>query len=179
MKLTEIGINKKTIESLVFASCFDEFNYSKSTIIENLDNLLTFAFISKGLPKDMIEHPKLEIKEEYDSSFLMAKEKELFGFYLSYHPTTKYKDQYKVVNICDVNKYIEKIIDVVVLVEKIKVHKDKNGNEMAFITGSDELESIELIAFSKEYSNISEVTKGNVLLVRGKVERSNNIQIII
>lgn len=178
-KLTEIGINKKTIESLTYSSCFDEFGYNKRTIIDNLDNLLTFAFIAKGLNNDLIEHPSIEIKEEFDNSILMAKEKELFGFYLSYHPTTRYKDKYKVTNLNDVKNHIGKIIDTIALVEKIKVHKDKKGNDMAFISGSDELDSIEYIAFSDEFKAINELEKGNILLVQGKVEKRNNIQIII
>jgi DNA polymerase-3 subunit alpha len=109
----------------------------------------------------------------------MNKEKELFGFYLSYHPTTKYKDQYKVTNLNDLNKHINKVVDIIVLVEKIKVHKDKNGSDMAFITGNDEISSIELIAFSEEFEKIKDVTKGNILLVQGKVEIRNNIQMII
>ena len=179
IKLTEIGINKKTIELLTYSSCFDSFGFNKKTIIENLDNLLNFAFIAKGMPKDMIEQPDIEEYEEYDSSFLMNKEKELFGFYLSYHPTTKYKDQYKVVNINDLNKHINKVVDVIVLVEKIKVHTDKLGKDMAFITGSDEVSSVELIAFSEEFEKIRELSKGNILLVQGKVEIRNNIQMIV
>ncbi len=179
IKLTEIGINKKTFELLTYSSCFDTFGINKRTIIENLDNLLNFSFIAKGMPKDMIEHPEIEEYPEYDPSFLMNKEKELFGFYLSYHPTTKYKDQYKVTNLNDLNKHINKVVDIIVLVEKIKVHKDKNGSDMAFITGNDEISSIELIAFSEEFEKIKDVTKGNILLVQGKVEIRNNIQMII
>ncbi len=178
-KLTEIGINKKIIESLIYASCFDCFGYNKKTIIDNLENLLTFAFISKGLKQDMIEKPKIEIKEEFDKSEIMSKEKELFGFYLSYHPTIKYKDQYKVVNLIDLKNYIGKMVDIIILVEKIKIHKDKLGNDMAFISGTDELESIDVIAFSKEYQNIKQLEKGNILLVEGKVEKRNNIQLIM
>ena len=179
IKLTEIGINRKTFELLTYSSCFDSFGINKRTIIENLDNLLNFSFIAKGMPKDMIEQPEIEEYPEYDSSFLMNKEKELFGFYLSFHPTTKYKDQYKVINLIDLNKHINKVVDVIVLVEKIKVHEDKKGSLMAFITGSDEVSSIELIAFSEEYEKIKELTKGNILLVQGKVELRNNIQMII
>ena len=179
IKLTEVGINKKTIELLTYSSCFDSFGYTKKTIIENLDNLLNFAFIAKGMPKDMIEHPSIEEFDEYDSSFLMNKEKELFGFYLSYHPTTKYKDKYNVTNLNELDKHINKIVDVIVLVEKIKVHKDKTGSDMAFITGSDEVSSIELIAFKDEYKEIKDLDKGNILLAQGKVEFRNNIQMII
>lgn len=178
-KLTEIGINKKTIESLIFASCFDNMGYNKKTLINNLDNLLTYAFIAKGLSSDLIEHPEIEISDEYDSAYLMAKEKELFGFYLSYHPTTKYKDTYKVLNLNMINDYVGKIIDTIILVEKIKIHKDKNGNEMAFITGSDETDTVEYIAFSSVYETINELEKNNILLVQGKIEKRNNLQIII
>ena len=179
IKLSDIGMNKKTFELLTYSSCFDSFKYNKRTIIENLDNLLNFSFIAKGMPKDMIEHPSIEEFEEYDSSFLMNKEKEIFGFFLSFHPTTKYKDKYKVINLIDLNKHVNKIVDIIVLVEKIKVHKDKKGNDMAFITGSDEISSIELIAFSEEFEKIKELTKGSILLVQGKVELRNNIQMII
>ena len=127
----------------------------------------------------MIEHPKIEEYSEYDSSFLMNKEKDLFGFYLSYHPTTKYKEKYKVTNISDLDKHINKVVDIIILVDKIKVHKDKTGSDMAFITGSDEVSSVELIAFKDEYQNIKELEKGNILLVQGKVELRNNIQMII
>lgn len=178
-KLSEIGINKKLIELLTYASCFDSFGINKRTIIENLDNLLTFAFISKGLPSDMIERPEIEEKEEYDNNFLMDKEKELFGFYLKNHPTTRYKDKYKVVNINDLSKYIGKTIDVVILVEKVKVIEDKNKNKMAFITGSDELDTCEFVAFSKEFNDIKDIQRGNILLIRGKVEKRNNNQVVI
>ena len=177
-KLTEVGINKKTIESLIYASCFDSFGYNKNTLLTNLDNLLNFAFIAKGLSQDLIEHPSIEEQEELSKDELMAKEKELFGFYLSYHPTTKYKDKYKVVPIKDVKNYVGKIIDTIVLVEKVKTHKDKNQNDMAFITGSDEIESIEYIAFSKVFDTIKNLNKGDILLVQGRVEKRSTIQII-
>lgn len=98
-KLVEIGINKKLIETFIYASMFSSFGYNKNTLITNLDNLLTYAFIAKGLDDDEIEHPTIEIKEEFSRDVLMSKEKELFGFYLSYHPVTKYKDTYKVINL--------------------------------------------------------------------------------
>ena len=50
---------------------------------------------------------------------------------------------------------------------------------MAFITGSDEVATIELIAFKDEYNSLKDLEKGNILLVQGKVELRNNIQMII
>lgn len=178
-KLVEIGINRKNIESLVYASCFDSFGYNKNTIITNLDNLLTYAFIAKGLDSDIIEHPSIEEVSEFSRDVLMSKEKELFGFYLSHHPTSMYKDRYKVINLIDIKEYYNNTIDTLILVEKVKNHTDKKGNTMAFITGSDEVTSCEYIVFSKAFNSISEVKKGDILLVRGKVDKKENYQIIV
>jgi DNA polymerase-3 subunit alpha len=178
-KLVEVGINRKNIESLVYASCFDCFGYNKNTIICNLDNLLTYAFIAKGLDSDIIEYPTIDEQPEFSRDILMLKEKELFGFYLSHHPTTVYKEKFKVVNLIDVERYCNKTIDTLILIEKIKYHTDKKGNKMAFITGSDEVSSCEYIIFSKVFGIISDVAKGDILLVRGKVERKETYQIIV
>ena len=177
-KLIEIGINKKLIETFIYASLFSSFGYNKNTLITNLDNLLTYAFIAKGLDNDIIEHPTIEIKEEFSRDILMNKEKELFGFYLSYHPVTKYKDIYKVVNLADLKVYYNKVIDTIILVEKIKLHTDKNNKKMAFISGSDEISSCDYIIFSEIFNTISEIKKGDILLVRGRVDKKENFQII-
>ena len=177
-KLVEIGINKKLIETFIYASMFSSFGYNKNTLITNLDNLLTYAFIAKGLDDDEIEHPTIEIKEEFSRDVLMSKEKELFGFYLSYHPVTKYKDTYKVINLNDLKIYYNKVVDTIVLVEKIKLHTDKNNNKMAFISGSDEIASCDYIIFSEVFNTISNVKKGDILLVRGRVDKKENFQII-
>ena len=178
-RLIEIGFNRKHIESMIYASCFDDFGYNKNTLISNLDNLLTYAFIAKGIDSDIIEHPSIEIKEEFSKELLVAKEKELFGFYLSNHPTNIYVDRYKVTKLSDIANYYNKTIDTLIYVERIKTHKDKNGNTMAFILGSDELTSCEYIVFSKIFKDISETQKGNILLLRGKVEKKENYQIIV
>ena len=177
-KLLEIGVNRKTIESLIYASCFDSFGYNKNTLLYNLDNLLTYAFIAKGLEQDIVEHPSIEVKEEFPRDIRMEKEKELFGFYLSYHPVTKYKNKYNVISLNNVKSYFGKVIDTMVLVERVKKIKDKNGNDMVFVTGSDDVSVLEYIIFSKVYQTITELKKGDILLVRGKVERKENYQII-
>ena len=49
---------------------------------------------------------------------------------------------------------------------------------MVFVTGSDDVSVLEYIIFSKVYQTITELKKGDILLVRGKVERKENYQII-
>jgi DNA polymerase-3 subunit alpha len=178
VKLNEVGINRKVLENLIYAGAFNSFNYNKNTLISNLDNLLTYAYIAKGIESDIIEHPSIEDVEEFDKKTLMEYEKNLFGFYLTHHPASLYKDKYKVTDLIEVSNNFSKVIDTLVLVEKIKTHKDKNGNEMAFITGSDETDECEYIFFSSSYKEIDTVKRGNIILVRGRVEKRNAYQII-
>lgn len=178
-KLIEININKKVIESLIYTSAFSSFGYNKRTLIENMDNLLNYAYIAKGLTSSLIERPEIVYYEEYSSDILMSKEKELLGLYLSYHPVTKYKEEYKVVLLDKINKYIGREIDTVILVEKVKYHEDKNKRKMAFIRGSDEEISLDFILFSKVFETVMDLKRGDVLLIRGKVENKGRIQVVV
>jgi DNA polymerase-3 subunit alpha len=137
-----------------------------------------YAYLADGIESDIIEKPAIDKKEEYDSATLMNYEKDLFGFYITHHPTMLYKDKYKVVDLNKVKDNFGRTIDTLILVEKVKVHRDKNNNEMAFITGSDETDELEYIFFSSVYSTVNLVKRGDLLLVRGKVEKKTKYQII-
>ena len=111
----------------------------------------------------------------------MQQEKELFGFYLKDHPVTKCKNKYQnIINLKDIANYYNKIIDLIVLIDNIKVITTKNNEEMAFITGSDEESNIELLLFPKIYQKNNNFQKNDVILIKGKVEkRFDKIQVIV
>ena len=51
---------------------------------------------------------------------------------------------------------------------------------MAFLTGSDESQKIDFVIFSNEYRTLPMIKKGDMLLIRGKVEkRFDKYQIIV
>ena len=79
-----------------------------------------------------------------------------------------------------VDNYFDKTVDVLVLIEKIKVISTKKGDKMAFFTGSDETGSKEFILFPKTYNMYSKIEKGNLIKIRGHVEkRLDAFQIIV
>ena len=111
---------------------------------------------------------------------LINKEKELYGFYLTNHPISFYKDKYdNITDICDVPKYFNKTIDTLVMIDKISSIKTKDKEEMAFITASDEIDTMEYVLFPKVYSEYKDLKKNDIIKVNGKVERRNNYQIIV
>ncbi|MBP5679079.1 MAG: DNA polymerase III subunit alpha [Bacilli bacterium] len=175
------GIGKKTLETLIYADVMKEFGYNRRTLIENLDSLFNYAELTKDIDPSLVMKPEIEKKKEYETAFLLEKEKEAFGFYLSSHPTTIYqKDNPYCIPINEIDKNYDKTIDTLILIEKMKETTTKKGDKMAFITGSDETGSKEFIVFPKVYQQVDSLEKGIIIKVRGKVEkRLNEIQVIV
>ncbi len=175
------GIGKKTFETLIYADVFKEFKINRRTLIENLDSLFNYAELTKDIDPSLVMKPELEKKKEYEDSYLLEKEKEVFGFYLSSHPTNMFKkDNPYCIPINEIDKNFDKTIDTLLLVEKIKIIDTKKGDKMAFITGSDETGSMEFVLFPKVLKGYENIEKGNIIKIRGKVEkRLNEIQVIV
>jgi DNA polymerase-3 subunit alpha len=175
------GVGKKTFEVLIYADVFKNFKYNRKTLIENLDSLFNYAELTKDIDPSLVMKPDIEIKDEYDNQFLLEKEKDCFGFFLSSHPTTMYKkDNPYCIPLNTVEKNFSKKIDTLILVDKIKVINTKKGEKMAFITGSDETATAEFTLFPKTYNEYSNLDKGDLLKVRGTVERRlDQFQIIV
>ena len=124
--------------------------------------------------------PEIEEQEDFTKETIMANEKKLFGFYLSEYPTTKYKDEYNTIELIDVEKYFNKIIDTVALIDKIKIIETKKQEKMAFLYGSDPTGIIDYTMFPDIYSKNMNIERGDVVLVRGRVEkRLDKYQIIV
>ena len=179
-KIVTRNVNEKTIESLILASCFDSFGYNKKTLLNNLDNLLNYASLTKDLDPSLVIKPEIEDDQEFTKETLMLNEKKLFGFYLSEYPTTNYREQYNTIELYDIKKHFNKTIDTVALIDKIKIIETKNGEKMAFIYGSDHSSAVDYTMFPSIYKENSGLVKGDVVLVRGRVEkRLDKYQIII
>ena len=166
------GVGKKNLETLIYADVFKEFPYTRATLIYNLDSLFNYAELTKDIDPSLVMLPDMEEKTEYEDSYLLEKEKEVFGFYLSTHPTTMYKkDNPYAISINQIANNFSKKIDTLILVDKIKVINTKKGDKMAFITGSDETGTMDFTLFPKIYKLYNNIEKGNLLKVRGSVEK--------
>ncbi len=170
------SINKQTIESLIFSGAFDSFNETRRTLYENIESAIIYGELSSGLDSSLINVPSLEKHKEYELVYLMEKELELFGFYVSNHPASKYKKT----NINLIKNYFDKVIFTVGLLEKIKTITTKNNKTMAFLELSDETGKLDYVLFPNKIDYINRIRKGDLLKVTGRVEkRHDKYQIII
>lgn len=175
------GVNKKTLESLIDAGCFDCFQVNKKTMHNNLDLIINYGEITKDVGTEFVDKPELERVEEFSKYELMAKELDIFGFYLSNHPITEYKLKKKeYIPLEKIEQYFDKIMKTVVYVDKIKTIDTKKGEKMGFFTGSDELTNVDIVLFPKAYEKYKEVQVGDIIELTAKVEkRFDKLQLVV
>lgn len=173
------SVNKKTIVSLIDAGVLDSFNLTKKTMNDNLDIAINYADLVSSLDSSFCIPPSLEIKDEYSEEELRIKEHDSYGFYVTNHPVSKYNDK-SIIKLKDVTNFFDKHIKCVVLVEKIKTVKTKKGDNMAFITASDETDSKDFVVFPLAFYMITNLRVGDIITLQGKVtKRFNEYQINI
>lgn len=174
------NINKKTIQYLNHAGCFNSLGINQKTIDENIDLILNYGEIGDLLGNDDSLKPVLNRLNEYSNSELMQNELEVFGFYLSRHPVTEYRVKYNTIELSNISNYFDKIVDVVVLVDKIRSVKTKNNETMCFVTGSDELTNIDVVLFPRVYESYINIKVGDILKINGRIEkRFDQYQLVV
>ncbi len=173
------GITKKQLETLILADVFRNFNYNKRTLITNLDSLYNYGELVKDLDPSLVLIPDIEITDEYSNYLLLEQEKKLFGFYISNHPATSYKTTINAISLENLDKYFDKLVPTIVLVENIHEITTKKGDKMAFVTCSDETGSGEYTFFPQVWNNVN-IKKGSIYKIVGRVEkRYDQTQIIV
>jgi len=176
-RIYNIGVNKNIIENLILSGCFN-FGINKKTMVENLDNVINYANLIKDLDKTLVTVPQIIEYSEYNNDEIMSHEYNMFGFYIKNHPVTKYKRD----NMCltkNIEQYFDKYISIIGLIENKKEVISKKKEEMCFLTISDEYKKVSVVIFPKTYIKYKNINKGNIIKIKGKVEkRMDNYQII-
>ena len=180
-------ISQLTIDSLIDAGAFDEFETNRAYLKKNMETLMEFAHLkaSLGVSEEPILHP---IKESVGQR--LEKEKEVLGFYLSAHPLThikkalEKKNHLTIIDIKDIEEYTNQEILLLGIISRIKVITDKKGNEMAFLSISDDTGEIESVCFSSSYMRFSEdparpLEKGHTVLMKVRISVKDRLSVIL
>ena len=167
------SINKRIVVSLIECGAFDEFNINKKQLIDNFDEVLNYVNLCKDLNMIMEEEPTFEDINDYDDKEMINKEIQNYGFYLSFHPVTKF-DRSNSITLKDYKNYFDKTITTILYVESIKTIKTKNNDKMAFIKLSDEYGVVDGVIFKDQYDKLYDIEKNNVYKINAKVEKRNN-----
>ena len=170
------GINRVTIEALIKAGAMDNFGYSKNTLLENIDSIITYLELCNSLDESLIMKPEIVKSSRLDDE---TSEKDLFGFYISDHPAISARES-NMIRIQDAKKYLNKIVKFVGLVENLKVIDTKNKEKMAFLKIGDESGSIEGVIFPKKNHYIDMIKEEYLISVIARINfRNDEYQAII
>lgn len=172
-------VDRKVIENLIDSGALDIFNYNRKTLLLNLDLVINYSNLIKEINKEFVDEPIIDIVEEAEADEILDREFNVYGFYFGNHPVVKYKND-RYIDIKDLNKYLDKNVLVVGLIDNVKEITTKRKDKMAFIKISDETSSIDLTLFPNIYMKFNNIKKGNIILVQAKVERRyENYQLIV
>lgn len=173
------SINKKIIEFLILSGSFSNLEYNKHTLMINLDNVINYAELSSDNTLIEIEEPLIDEVSEYRKEELIKQEFDTFGFYISSHPVSKYKESNSISTL-DLEDNLDRYIHIVLEVLNIKEIITKNNDVMAFIKANDEYKQVDLTLFPKVYNDNKNIKNHDIILVYAKVEkRFDNYTLVV
>ncbi|MBC8080641.1 MAG: DNA polymerase III subunit alpha, partial [Gorillibacterium sp.] len=179
--------NKRVIESLIQGGAFDSISTHRAQAVAVLDNMVEMALKWKkerddlqlhlfGLTEEVnwtVDYPDVR---PYSNTEQLEMERELLGLFLSGHPLDDYDDIMLSLDIepisylADVPEGREAVIAGMVV--SIKEIVSKKGQQMAFLELEDRIDKVEVVIFPSLWRTArSQVEKGSLLLLRGKVQQ--------
>ena len=172
------SVNKKTIEALIDADVFRDFNVNHKTLMNSIDSAMDYAMLCSDLDESLVMKPNYDIEEEYSDTELMMRELNTFGYYVTNHPASKYQDG--IMKIQNIKNYFDKFVDTVVIIGSIRKIKTKKAEDMGFLSGSDETGTADFIIFPKNNKFLNSFRKDDFVKIRGQVTRRNDkFQIVV
>ena len=192
-------VNKRIVESLIYAGAFDSFGYARAQFAEVYEEALSRvnaidkqkAGAQLSLFGSIIEEQAIEIQypnvAEYETMEKLSKEKSVLGVYVSGHPFEKFIAHFKdkSFNCSLLSEYEEDEetgrksytaltdqmpVEMGGMISAFKKLKTKSGSFMAFVTVEDLYGSIECVCFPKVYDKIRNFLENDkVVTVSGKI----------
>ena len=161
------NLNKDVVKNLIYSGAFRSFKYNIKTLLKNLENAYIYAELN-----GYGEKPYFQEYDEFSNKELSDYEYDMFGFYISNHPSAKYKDG--IMKIKDKNANLFKNVNMVVKLDKKTSIKTKKNTDMAFLAVSDETGSADITVFSKKYELVKNLKNGSLLQIQGKVSKNQD-----
>lgn len=172
-------LNSKMIDSLIMAGAFDEFKLNRSTIKENLHKIIEYTQLKNSVG---IEEPPILTIVKDNRIKVLEEEKLVLGVYLSMHPIALIKRNFDqgIINISDLQNYINKPVRVIIALSRVKIIVDKKGEEMCFIEGYDETGNVDGVVFANSFQVLKRILiRGEIYLIEGKVNYRDKLSLVV
>ncbi|WP_172189584.1 DNA polymerase III subunit alpha [Lentilactobacillus kribbianus] len=181
-RLPEKYRQEELLKPLIYVGAFDEFGFNRAELIAAVPEFISSTELSgNSIELLQILAPQITRRDDFSLTDKLEKENEYLGAYLSGHPVekfTKLNQQFSLTNVADL-VVGQKNKTILLYVSKIKTIRTKKGQQMAFLSGSDQTGDIEVTIFPKQFDqNESWLHKEMVIMVNGSVEYRQEMQFI-
>lgn len=181
--------NRKSLECLIQAGCFDSSGQSRQELVANIERAVAYIAMKENSSRygqaslfdDSGEEEyapfAYERLEEYPRSDLLRIEKELLGFYFTGHPMDEFREVWRRCSDADFahpeHANPDKTYTVVAMLRDFREILTKAGKRMAFGTLEDYSGSMDLVVFADMLEkNRERFVIDRVLCMRGKIDLS-------
>ncbi|MBD2394211.1 trans-splicing intein-formed DNA polymerase III subunit alpha C-terminal partner DnaE-C [Cyanobacterium aponinum FACHB-4101] len=202
-------VNKRALETLIYAGAFDCIHSNRRQLLEGLDLMVSwvqkrlkeketgqlniFEQMMGNSTNTATETtteisyesaPQLPRVDDFSPQEKLKSEKEHLGFYVSEHPLKPLKTKISIlspINLSELSsqKSRHKICTLAML-NTIKSHVDKNGNNMAFLTLEDISGQADGVIFASSYEQIKDnLVEDTPLIIWGRADNKNEKSQII
>ncbi|CAH1852023.1 DNA polymerase III subunit alpha [Convivina intestini] len=167
----------ETFNQLVYAGALDNFGYNRAELLANLPDLVAGAdfgdlILQETKIRRMADLPLLE---------KLNQEKAVIGLNLSGHPLDAYQGLIADQKIPSINQITQpnQTVQVIGLIDQIKTIRTKKGQDMAFLTLSDQTGNISVTLFPQLYGRLADQLKvAQVVQVIGKSQERQDIVLV-
>jgi DNA polymerase-3 subunit alpha len=188
------AVNKRALEALICAGALDDLEGNRAQQLDVLERALEMAqsaqqdkikgqfslFGGAGMEEQaaIVSNTELPSLRPWEEKELLAREKEVLGFYRSGHPLDRYREDLENIGI-RASSDLEGLPDgaeikVGGLLNGIKLHTDRNGRQMAFGSVEDMKGSVELVVFPDAFERVKEHLKIDALvMLHGRLSDRN------
>ncbi len=171
------SVNKKTIENLILAGGFDQFEFHRGRYFyiedttTNLEKIIKYGANyqaqkesaqtslfgdASGEVEDVV--PNLPDCDKWNMVQQLSKEKEVVGMYISSHPLDDFKEELSLVTNLTIQQLkgneenlLERELSLGGIMSNVQHRISKNGNEFGSFTFSDYSDSYEFTLFGEDY----------------------------
>jgi DNA polymerase-3 subunit alpha len=188
------SINKKALESLIYAGALDSLTGTRAQLFAAVDqameygtgfqkdrlsgqtNLFDIGDTVSATPEFSSPEPELPKVTPWPYNELLAKEKEILNFYVSGHPLDHFQDEVRGFATTSLNpESLAKLKDndavtVGGIIVSVRTHLQKDGRQMAFAVLEDFGGKVELLIFGDAYAKFQHlIAADSMVLAHGTV----------
>ena len=184
-------MNRKTLEALVLAGCFDALGHVRQELALNIERAVEYvqrkeearafgqASLFDGSGETEVPPFAFEPSPEFPRKELLQGEKELLGFYFSGHPMDEFRKLWERCADLDLSRPDRAVpkrrYTVVAQLREWREILTKSGRKMAFGSVADHRGSIEIVVFANALEQYRDrFLPDAVLCLRGEVDTSRS-----